>query len=40
MPRKVCDEITFQFPNFNLDTTGVWERISSFISHFVMDVVT
>ena len=37
---KVWDEITYPFPNFNACTVEVWEWISDFISHFIMDVIT
>ena len=33
------DEINQPFPNFN-DTIEVWKRISTFIPHFMMDVIT
>ena len=32
-------EIIYQFPNFN-DTVEVRERISSFILHFIKDIIT
>ena len=31
---KVCDKITYPFPNFNGATVEVWECISYFIPHF------
>ena len=40
MPCKVLDEITYPFPNFNGCTVEVWELISNFIPHFIMDVIT
>ena len=40
MPRKVWDEITYQFPNFNSCILEFWELISYFIPHFIMDVIT
>ena len=40
MPRNVWDEITYQFPNFNGATIDVWEWISNFIPHFIMNVIT
>ena len=40
MPRKVWDEITCPFPNFNSSTVEVWEWISNFIPHIIMDVIT
>ena len=33
-------ENTYPFPNFNGFTVEVWEWISIFISHYVMDVIT
>ena len=40
MPRKVWDEITYPFLNFNGCTVEVKEWISNFIPHFIMDVIT
>ena len=40
MHRKVWDEITSPFPNFNGCTVEFWEWRSNFISHFIMDVIT
>ena len=40
MPSKVWNEITHLFPNFNGAVVGVWEWISNFIIHFMMDVIT
>ena len=40
MCSKVWDEITDPFPNFTGGTIKVWEWISNFIPHFVMDVIT
>ena len=34
---KVWDEITYPFPNFNVE---VWEWISNFIPHFIGHVIT
>ena len=39
-PNKVWDEITYPFPNFNGCTIEVWEWISNFIPHFIIDVIT
>ena len=36
MPSKVCDEITYPYPNFNGCTVEVWEWINDFITHFIM----
>ena len=33
-------EITYPFPNFNGATVEVWEWISNFIPHFIIDVIT
>ena len=38
MPGKMWDVIIYQFPNFNGCTAIVWEWISNFIPHFMMDV--
>ena len=40
MPRKVWNEITYPFPNFNGGSVEVWEWISNFIPHIIMDVIT
>ena len=40
MPRKELDEITYLFQNFSGTTVEVWEWISDFMPHFIMDVVT
>ena len=40
MPRKVWDEITYPFLNFNSCTVEVKEWISNFIPHITMDVIT
>ena len=40
MGSKLWDEITYPFPNFNGATIGVWEWVSYFISHIIMDVIT
>ena len=39
IPRKVWDEITYSVPNFNGYTVEVWEWISNFTLHFMMDVI-
>ena len=37
---KVCDEITYPFPNFNNATFEVWEWISKFIpAHYLAYVI-
>ena len=40
MPSKVWDEIINPFPNFNGCTVEVWEWISNFTPHFIMDLIT
>ena len=40
MASKVWGEIIYPFPNFNGTTVEVWEWISNFIPHFIMDVIT
>ena len=40
MHSKVWDEITYPFPNLNSCTIEVWERISNFTPHNIMDVIT
>ena len=37
MPSKVCDEITYSFPNFRGCTVEVWDSISNFIPPIIMD---
>ena len=39
MPSNVCGEITYSSPNLNGVTVEVWEWISNFIPHFIMDVM-
>ena len=34
------DEITYPIPNVNGATVKVWEWISNFIPHFIMEVIT
>ena len=40
MPSKVWDEIINPFQNFNGCIVEVWEWISNFIPHFIMDEIT
>ena len=40
MASKVWDEITYPFPNLNGWSVEVWEWISHFIPHSIMDVIT
>ena len=40
MPSKARGDITYPFPKFNSVTVEVWEWISNFIPHFIMDVIT
>ena len=35
----MCDEITYLSPNFNGSTVEVWEWISDFIPHIIMDAI-
>ena len=37
---KMCDEITYPFPNFNGCTVEVWKWISNFIPHFACDYLS
>ena len=37
---KVCDEITYTFPNFIGTVMEVWEWISNFIPHFTGHMIT
>ena len=39
MPKKVLDENTYPFPNFNGATVEIWEWISNFIPYFIMYVI-
>ena len=40
MANKVWDGITDPFTDFNGGAVKVWEQISDFIHHFIMDVIT
>ena len=40
MPSKGWGEITYPFPNFNDCAVEVWEWISNFVPHFLIDVIT
>ena len=40
MPGEMWDEIIYPFLNFNGWTVEVKERISNFLSHFIIDVIT
>ena len=40
MPSKVWDEITYPLANFSSSIVEVWEWISHFILHYIMDVFT
>ena len=40
MSSKVWDEITYRRPIFKGATIEVWEWISNYILHFIMDVIT
>ena len=39
MHHKMWDETAYPFPNFNGVTVEVWEWISNFILHIIMDVI-
>ena len=39
MHSKVSHEITYLFPNFNGCAVDVWEWISHFIPHFIIDII-
>ena len=34
-----CENTTYTFLNFDITTVGVWERISDFTQHFMIDVI-
>ena len=36
---KLEDEITYQFLNFNGAAIEVWDWMSNFLSHFLMEVI-
>ena len=40
MPNKEWGEITYLSPDFNSSTVEIYEWISNFIPHFIMDVIT
>ena len=40
MPSKLWDEITYSFPNFHGAIVEIWEWISDFVPHFIVNVVT
>ena len=40
MPGKMCNGITYPFPNFTGATVEVWESISNFFPYFIMNVFT
>ena len=33
------DEIDYPFPNFNGYTVEIWDWLSNFIPHFIIDVI-
>ena len=37
---KVWNKVTYPFPNFNGSTVEVWEWMSNFILHIIIDVTT
>ena len=40
MLSEVWDETAYPLPNFNGCIAEVWESISNFTPHFIMDVIT
>ena len=40
MLSKMWDDITYPFSNFNGANIEIWEWISDFIPHFIMDLIT
>ena len=40
MHYKMCNQITYPFPNLNGTTVEGWEWISNFIPHFTGHVIT
>ena len=40
IPSKMCDEITYQFPNLNGAAVDVSELISNFIQYLTVHVIT
>ena len=38
MPGKVCDEITYPFPNFNSSTVEIWEWTNNLTTYYMTDV--
>ena len=40
MPSKVWEQIIYSFPNFSVSNIEIWEWISNFIPHFIMNVIT
>ena len=39
MPSKDRDDITYPFPNLHGTAVEVWEWISNFIAHFIMQLL-
>ena len=39
MPSKICNVITYPFPNLSGGAAEVWKWRSNFTSHFIMDVM-
>ena len=37
---KLSDEVIYLFPNLNGETVEVWEKISHFVPHFIIHVIT
>ena len=40
MHYNVWDDIAYPFPNFNGATVEGWERLSNFILHIIVHVIT
>ena len=36
---EISDQIIYPFPNFNGAAVEVWEWMSNFVSHFMLDVL-
>ena len=40
MPSKLQDVFAYPIPSFNGFTIEIWDWISNFIPHFIMDIIT
>ena len=36
----MCDEITYSFPNLNSAAIEIWEWMSNFVPHQIVDEIT